>query len=907
MRHSFRITTFLLITAITCFGPYEMLAQHFPELNIEKYVLSNGMTVILKEDHRLPSIAVALAFHAGSACEQPGQTGYAHLFEHMMFQGTENVPGDYSGHFMEFGGSAGGMTSHDYTFYYDIIPSNYLERTLWIESDRLCNIAKSIKQERLDNQRSVVINERRQFLDNTPYSRMDEVTKAAVFPPDHPYSWDVVGRIADLVKADTSALIEFARQYYSPNNASLLIHGDFNSGEAKKLADKYFAAIPPGPPIQRPKQWIPELSTTKRVVMQDKVAMPRISFQWFSPIVYSEGDAEGIVLGKCLGDGVSSRLYRALVDEAGIAVTLAAYQGFNELVGRFSIEVLAREGQDLSIVEQLVDSVITDIIENGLTEAEVEAAKKQIIKQRLDRLQSSFAMAFMMNNYNVLTGEPDRFEWDAERFAMVTPKGVQEFAGKYLNLNRRVIVECYPYNDLLAEGELPDWSTPPDGKSDPVFTPPEIQEATLANGLKLLLVERHELPLVHAKVLVGSGYASDPAGRWGLATMVQALLDEGTKKRTIFEIEEEVNALGASTLTGVYTDGISVSLDVLKESFVPALDVVADMMMNSTIPERELANKKIKFTNVYRNNCYDPEETAIKVFNREFYGKSSPFGQPRLAIGIEESIEAITREEVVEFYERNFTPDNTTILIAGDMTLEEAKDIFTDAFGKWQPSGLDHPAIPAEPLPRDGRRILVVDFPEATQSVICIGNEALASDHPDCLTFEVMLSALCAYEHDHRINRVVREEKGYTYGLYMDYDSRSEDGLYKISGKVDTEHTAESVQLTLQAMEDITNSYPVTSEELGAIKKRRIFTYPSSFEDNGDIAYMMREIQLDKLPLDYWNQYLAGVKAIDSTDVLNAAQNYLHPENTLIVVVGDRSKIEQPLRDLNLGEVTVIE
>jgi zinc protease len=825
----------------------------------------------------------------------------------MMFQGTENVPGDFSGHFMEFGGEAGGMTSQDFTLYYDIIPSNFLERTLWLESDRLCNIAASIKQERLDNQRSVVMNERRQYLDNTPYSRMDEVMMAAAYPPDHPYSWEVVGRMEDLIKADTSALIEFARQYYSPNNAALIIVGDFNAAEAKQLGEKYFAAIPAGPPVKRVKQWIPELSETKRIVMQDNISMPRITMQWPSPVAFSEGDAEGIILGKCLSSGVSSRLYRALVDEAGLAVFVQCYQGLNELSGEFKIDVSARESQDFIAIEQIVDSVLTDIIENGVNKEEVEAVKKQIVKQRLDRLQSNFAMVYFMNSYNALLGDPDEFEWDADRILTVTPKGVQDFAKRYLHIDRRIIVECVPFGDIHTEGELPDWKTEPNGTEEPVFSPPDIQETTLPNGLKLMLIERHELPLVHANFFISVGTSSDPANRWGLATMVQALIDEGTKKRDIFQIEEELKQLGTFASTGIYTDGLTVSIDVLRDSFEPALEVVADMLMNSTFPQRELDNKKIKFTNVIRNNRFDPEVTVMNVFNREYFGKDSPFGQPESKIGTEASVQAVTRQELVDFYNRNFAPDNMTILLAGDMTLPEAEKIIKNAFGRWKPSGIQRPSIPAVPLPREQRKIFIVDYPEATQSMICIGNEAPPTGSPDYLACYIMSKALGAYEFDNRINKVVREEKGYSYGLGVGLETRRTDGMLLIRGKVDTEHTDESLQLIIKAMKDIAGPMPVNAEELAANKKTELCTFPSLFESNSDIGDMLLDIQLDGLPLNYWTTYLSDTQALDSAQVQQAAEHYLHPDKALIVIVGDRSKIEQPIRDLNLGEVSIVD
>lgn len=907
MTCSQRITIFLLIAVLAGFIPKANAGQLFPDLDIEKQVLSNGLTVVLKEDHRVPSIAVGLAFHAGSACEHPGQTGYAHLFEHMMFQGTENVPGDFSGHFKEFGGEAGGMTSRDFTLYYDIIPSNYLERALWIESDRLCNIATSIKQERLDNQRGVVMNERRQYLDNTPYSRLDEVAMAAAYPPDHPYSWETVGRMADLIVADTTALIEFARQYYSPNNAALIIVGDFNRDEAMRFAEKYFAPIPPGPPIKRVQRWVPELPAAKRIVMQDKVSMPCLRLQWPSPSAYSEGDAEGIILGKLLAGGVSTRLYKALVDEAKLAVFVSAYQGLQEISGEFTIEVHARENQDLAAVEHVVDSVLTDIIKHGVTDAEVEAVKRQTIKRRLDRLQSSFAMVYFMNQYNALLGDPDRFEWDAERISVVTAKGVQEFAKQYLDVNRRIIVECLPYNDREAAGKLPDWKTPPEGTAEPVFDPPTIQEALLPNGMKLMLVGRHELPLLHVKFVVGCGSSSDPAGQWGLATMVQALIDEGTKQRTIFQIEEELKQLGTYVTTEMYADGTALAVDMLKESFVPALDIVADMLMNSTFSEEELVNKKAKFTSVIRNNSYDPETIATSVFNREYYGTESPFGQAELTIGTEESCNALTRDELLEFYRQNYTPDNTTVLISGDITLTEAQRALEHALGKWQPNGIAHPAIPATPLASAGRRILLVDFPDATQSTICIGNQAVATRNPDYLACKILCQALGAYEDDYRINKVVREEKGYSYGLYVGLRTRSEDGIWMIYGTVDTDHTAESLDLILTAMRDIAGPKPVTDAELSSLRKTAACIFPAQFESNSDVADLMLDIDLDKLPLDYWNQYLAGLQAVDSAQVVQAAKSYLHPDDALIVIVGDRKKIEQPLRDLKLGEITIVE
>ena len=779
--------------------PGLLSAQQIPKQPVEKFMLPNGMQVLLREEHRTPTVNVDLVFHAGSGCEKPGETGFAHLFEHMMFQGTENLPGDYVARSLEFGGSSGGWTSKDFTSFSDYIPSNYLERILWMQSDRLANINNTIKQERLDVQRDVVKNERREFQDNTPYSRMGEVMNQTAYPPDHPYSWETVGRMEDLDHVTLETLKNFFRRYYSPDNATLVLYGDFVSADAKALIYKYFASIPPGPGIIRLNQWIPYLSDTKKVTIQDNINMPRIDIQWPMPARFSLEEPAAIMLCWCLTSDASARLTNLLVEKTGLVVSVGAYSSRDELAGEFHIILNMRDMKDAPLVEHLIDSVLADIAIQGVTESELEGVKNRYLSYFIDRLQSDISVIFSMFEYNFRLGDPDKFQWDIDRYLRVTPEDVIAFAARYLDKKPRVILACVPRGDLAADTAVVDYKNLPKPGPESEFVPPGIQRATLSNSLQLLLVENHTMPLVSAQVFIRNGWSQDPENRWGLSTMTQALIDEETTTKSKIQIAADMRRAGATIYTGESSDGTTLSVDVLKTEFERSMATMADIIMHPAFSQVELDKKKTKFLNVMSNQRFDPEALAKNALYQTYFGKTCAYAQPDPGFGVADAIKSFTREELREFYRSHYSPEATAVIIAGDLTLEEAKAKVEKALGKWkaEPQAEYRPA-PAVSL--TGTKVVLVDQPDATQSLLYFGIPGLPGKHPDYMRSNVPLLVLVGSGPSDRVNKVIREEKGYSYGILgSDCDDRYQT-LHLIAGNVQSEHTAESVQEIVKIM-----------------------------------------------------------------------------------------------------------
>jgi zinc protease len=554
----------MALLVLVVFVASSVFADDLPELKYEKYELSNGLDVILHEDHAIPMVSVNLWYHVGSKNEKPGRTGFAHLFEHMMFQGSEHYDDDFFQAIEKIGGNNNGSTSEDRTNYWENVPSNYLEKMIWLEADRMGFLLPAMTQERLDNQKDVVKNERRQGLDNQPYAKSYELMLSLMFPEDHPYHHSVIGSMEDLSAASLEDVQEFFRLYYAPNNASLCITGDFDPAQVKQWIETYFGTIPPGAPIDRLENWVPRMTEVKRASAEDAVSLPRLYMEWHTPAYYAPGDAEFDLIANILSSGKNSRLYKTLVYEKQIAQDVSAYQSSAELSSTFNITVTAKEGHTLEEIEAEVDAILKEFLADGITEDELAHAKttwEARFVRGLERIGGFGGRADKLNEYNVYLGDPGMLQWDMERYSKATSSGVMKYAREYLDLNGRGILYITPQGDPQPAVVDFDRLIEPGEADEPSFTPPSIQKATLSNGMDLMLVEDHKLPLVQVNIVLGSGWASDPVDRPGAGALTADLLDEGTESMSALEISDEVKRLGARLGTNSSFDNSTVSLN----------------------------------------------------------------------------------------------------------------------------------------------------------------------------------------------------------------------------------------------------------------------------------------------------------------------------------------------------------
>lgn len=868
-------------------------------VKFEKYTLANGMDVILHEDHSIPVVAVNIMYHVGSKNEKRGRTGFAHLFEHMMFQGSEHYDGYYKAPFEKIGGSISGSTTVDNTVYYVTVPGNYLELALWLESDQMGFLLPAMTQKKLDTQRDVVKNERRQGIENRPYGKAWELILKMMYPDDHPYSWTVIGSMEDLSAATLEDVSSFFQSFYTPNNASLVIAGDFDPETARKLVDKYFGTLPPGPRVERMTAWIPELDGIKRAVARDNVEQPRLYYTWHSPAIYTPGDAELDLFAGVLGQGKTSRLYRALVYEQQIAQDVSVYQYSVELGGLFWVEVTARKGHTQEELEKAVDAELQKVLTDGITKAELAQARINNEAQNVRNFQSLWSIPVRLNLYNVFLGDPGKLAWDMERYARATVEDVQRYARKYIDLNKRAILYIAPQGTLTAGNTMVDRTREPSAMAEPAFTPPKIQRATMANGLEILLVEDHRLPLVQLNLVLKSGFAADPTDRFGAAAMTAELLDEGTKTRTALEITDEAMRLGAEFGTDSEFDGSSISLNVLKKNLYPALDLVADIVLNPTFPDKELERQRQIYLGSIQQESKEPNSTANKAFMRVLYGSNHPYGQP--GSGTESSLKAITRNDLVTFYKANYVPGNAAAVIAGDITLSEAKQKLEKAFKKWEKGTVTARSVKTPPEPAS-TKIYLIDQPSAVQSTIVIGNLAIRRSDPDYLAFQVMNNVFGGLRTS-RINLNLSNDKGYAYrpGSFL-WVTRGV-GPFMCYASVDIQYTRESLTEMVREMRDLLGSRPLTDVELADSKNNLIKAFPQQFQDYSGMAGQLSDLIKFDIPFDEWDTYTKRVGAVTGAMANKAAKDYLHPDALVIVIVGDREKIEEGIRSLNLGEI----
>jgi zinc protease len=901
-----------------------------PKIPYEKYTLPNGMDVILHEDHSTPIVGVNIWYHVGSKNEVPGRTGFAHLFEHMMFQGSKHFDNDYFLPLQKAGGQVNGSTSNDRTNYWETVPSNYLELALWLESDRMAFLLPSMTQERLDNQRSVVKNERRQSYENQPYGLVMETILAAMLPPDHPYSWDTIGSMADIDAASREDISDFFRRYYHPGNASLCIAGDFDPAVAKKLVEKYFGSIPAGPKVERPKPRDVELKESKRIKMTDRVGLARLYKNWLTVPAFASDDAELDILANILAGDKTSRLYRLLVREKQVAQDVSAYQYSQEIGGMFGIMATARPGKELAEIESLIQAELKKIQDEPPTQTEIDRAIAGFetgVVSSLEGISGFGGRADQLNKYNTMTGDPGYLAKDFARYRKVKPADVQRAAKKYLAANT-VTVEVTPGKETKIEPDprkpdadardqlaktiekQPPVETPlapetadrenlPKQNPEPKFKVPTIQRAKLSNGMKLMVVENHELPAVSVHLTFPFGKADDPADKLGLAGLTASVWDEGTEKRTSEKISEDLADIGASLSVSTDQDNTSAGLYTLKRNLGKALDIFSDVVINPSFPEAEINRQRNLAFGQLTQIRNQPAALAGLAFNQTIYGYEHPYGKP--STGTPESLKSITQTDLKKFHKTVACPEQATAIVVGDITLDEAKAELEKVFGQWKSAGKAADGQFTPPTPKE-TEIILVDKPGAVQSVIAVGLIGNVRKTPDFFPMMVM-NMVFGGQFSSRLNMNLREEKGYTYGANSRFNWRARDlGTFIVSTSVQTDVTAPALAEILKDIEGICGAKPVEADELDFNKKYMTRAFPGDFETSSLIAGRLETLAQFQLPDNYFETVLPGINAVSSDNVTAMAKKYLKVGNLSVIIVGDRSKIEAPLRELPIGK-----
>ena len=632
-----------------------------PEIVYEKYKLKNGLEVILSENHNLPIVAVNLWYHVGPANERSDRTGFAHLFEHLMFEGSKHVGEKAHFRYLEAAGGTNinGTSEFDRTNYFETVPSNELEKALWLESDRMGFLLDTLTEAKLANQRDVVRNERRQRTENEPYGLADEALFQALFPAGHPYHGHVIGSHADIEAAQLGDVREFFKLYYAPNNASLAIAGDINKARVKELVEKYFGPLPAGPTVPAIHVKAPQITAARRIVVTDKIELPRVYIGWITDPVFEPGDAAEQLLGRILGGGrsKSSRLYQHLVHDKQIAQDVHAEQYTLALGSVFFIQVTARRGISPEQIEAAVDEELAALQKQGATQEELNRERNVVearMLRRLDKLGGLGGVADRLNLYNQYLGDPGFLQKDIDRYERVTTRDLQIAAQQKLSKNSRVVVYCIPGEKVINDvprivrneevSPAPDQKTaafeeaqawrshgPEPGPASKI-TLPSPRQFKLANGLSVLLVERHGLPLITANLTVIGGSGANPPDHPGLALFTANMLEAGTKTRSSVQIAIDADKDGAEIESTSDSDRSTVSISCLRQYLSPAFDLLSDVVLNPAFAPEEIERVRKESISSLLQEGNSSRATALRVFQHVIYGKENPYGYAELAM-----------------------------------------------------------------------------------------------------------------------------------------------------------------------------------------------------------------------------------------------------------------------------------
>ena len=874
-------------------------------ISFEKLTLPNGLQVILHPDNSLPLVSVNVWYHVGSKDEVPGRTGLAHLFEHLMFEGSKHHDSSHYEPLQEVGATLNGSTNTDRTNYWENVPSNYLELALWLESDRMGFLLDVLDQRRLDLQRDVVKNERRQSYENRPYGLASIELQGATYPNPHPYHWPVIGFMPDLDAATLGDAHAFHRRHYAPSNASLTIAGDFDPAVARGLVERYFGDLPGGEALPH---LVPAESPLQREVnltVYDRVTLSRCYFAWPSVPRFHQDEAPLSLLAGILGDGKSSRLYQRLVYEGQTAQSVSANSGTAELAGDFRVEATVAPGHEPDEIESESRAVIEALRVSPPTEEEMTRARNRLEWRHVRQMANVGGFggrANRLNSFNVFAGDPDLINTDVDRFLAVKADDVWRVANEYLT-DRQVRLTVLPEPAQPQAPSSLDRSVQPSPGSQPSFTPPALQRATLANGVEVMVIEKRDIPAVAFGVFIPTGSAADAVASPGLTSMTVTMLQEGTTSRSSRQIAEEIEFIGGQLSISPGREQTSLAMSTLTREWPRALDLMADLLRNPTFPDDELARVRVRRLGELRRRRDDPAAVAGRESRALLYGKDTSYGHP--TSGTMASVEAMTRDAIHSHFQTSIGPTGAVLAVVGDVSLDSAVEVATRSLGGWTESRTQFAKQRVEPVSAPaGTTIYLVDKPGAAQSVIRAGLIGVPRDHEDYFPL-IVLNHVFGGQFTARLNMNLRQDKGYSYGYRSWIDWHNGSSLIMAGGAVDTAVTAPAVKETLNEFEAVSGSRPVTEEEFQAAKAALRRQYPSTFETPWQVLGHLGPMIEFRLPDDYLQTYSANVESVSLADVRRVAETRLDPQRLTILVVGARATVEAGLQDLGLPLVAM--
>lgn len=900
-----------LILLLAIFLPSLSAAQ---DIKYEKYTLDNGLTIILHENHALPVVTVNLWYRVGAQNEPKGRSGFAHLFEHLMFMGTERVPGSDFDNLMEAGGgSNNASTSLDRTNYYSSGPSSLLPTLLWLEADRLEELGPKMTKDKLDRQRDIVRNEIRQNVENTPYGRLEDYITRYMYPVDHPYHWAVYGLHEDLEAATVDDVKGFFATFYVPNNCSMVVAGDFDSATIKPMIAALFNAIPRGGDVARrapadvPN---PHLGRIVRTTMLDKVDLPRIRMAYHSPAHFAEGDADLDLAAAVLADGKSSRLYKRLVLDEKLATEVAAVQDSGALGSEFFIDVNAVPAADLARVEQVIDEEIKRFTESGPTQAELDQRRATIELATLERLESIDAVADRLNAYEYAFAEPNSFKRDLDRYRNATIQSVQQWAARTLTPESRGIIRVVPEETERAESAR---DIKPINFDTKPFAPAQPEQFKLSNGIPVWFWRRPEVPLVSVELLIDHGGPICPADQAGLTFLAAKMLGEGAGDRDAVAFGDAVQALGATFAARADRHTFALDMSVLARNVDKAVGLLADAALRPRLTAPDFERVKRLHLEELQQDLNDPSSVGGRVASRRLFGDGHPYAMP--IDGFVSTVQSLSLDQVKALSAAAMTPAHATILVSGDLTAEQARAVLDAALGDWKAAPGFEPIKPlATPAIADvsssGLRVYVVDRPGAVQTVIRFAAPAPRLADPSRPKLRV-LNTLLGGSFTSRLNQNLREAHGYTYGAGSRFNMLPAAGFFIASSNVKADVTGAALGEFLNEFARIRggplgatfvaapNGDISDQEIIKAVQTLRTETIQSFSGHAGPMqataALLPAGLSFETIAAD-----LSAVQSITAADLNAMTYAALPLERAVLVLVGDKALILEQIKALKL-------
>ena len=907
----FKFKNIFLILATVTIGSIQAYGQpelEVPDIEFETFTLDNGLTVVVHEDRKVPMVAVNIWYHVGSKNEKPGKTGFAHLFEHLMFNGTENYNAEYFEPFEKIGATdQNGTTNSDRTNYFQNVPTNALDLALWMESERMGHILNVIDQDKLDEQRGVVQNEKRQG-ENQPYGQVWNAIGEAVFPKGHPYSWSVIGSMDDLNAATLDDVKEWFETYYGPTNAVLALAGDIDVETAKIKVQEYFGDIPGGPPLTKPKKWIAKRSEQTREVMEDNVPQTRIYKVWN---VAEDGTNEAQALdlaSSTLAGSKNSPLYQELVYKTGLASGVSAFYYGREIAGLFVIVATVASGQDPDEVEKVIDDTLEKYLQRGPDTKLLKNIKTSSISSLtngLQRIGGFGGKSDILATYQTLYGDAGAFREQLSIYLNTSAVDIKKAANKWLTSGDYVLSIVPAKKTSVVKSKVDRSKGIPYPTEKLSYSFPKIQSAVLDNGSKLVLAERNDLPLVNIEVVFNKGWAIESNEQQGLANFTMSMMDEGTKKYSSLDFAEAQERLGSGIGYGSSIDTTYASLSSMKVNLEATLDLFKEGLLNPIFPQAELDKVKKRWLDSIDQQLNNPGSVANRKIRGLVYGEGHPYAKESSS-GLKETVEQFTREDLIKMHALLTNPSDSTFIVTGDISLNEATELLNKKFNDWTSQASDINPIDLFTVEDQSEpRVFLIDKPGAIQSYILAAQLLPPTNSDDDILIDYMNYAI-AGSFTSRINMNLREDKSWSYGVRTSTGYSQGQRLMRMTAPVQTDKTAPAILEVLREYNEYVNDSPITADELSKIKNARTLRLPGQYETLGALLGGMEDIVKYNRDFDYLDTIADKRNAILLEDVRSASKKYLDTNKWTWVIVGDLAQIESPVRELNIGKVEIL-